>query len=361
MSGSYLPRQGLTQDAPDHRDFLYSDVFGAGDEVAIDWATGYNLFDEVGLTPIVYDQGQSSSCVAHATAAHTRVWYKRLANQDIDFSRHFIHSQISAGLGAGASLRDGVQLVANIGDCPESAVSSYDHGLPPDDAFMCSRDWMSEAVFNQARQFDRFSYRVVPGQTTDITLFAHAIQNNCGIVGGFTGTLPGWTQPLIRPPQVGEARFSHAVFLSGYGRYQGRNCLFTKNSWGGRYTIQDGPWRGYQAIPEDYFTAVEQTAVGPIVGAYVSNAWVLVPDAPVTPSAPSTPSLHTQLMTFLERNEGKIVQDSQQSGSLALVIGGKLLVARPERLTAMLATYLVRKEGVGMPRDLWNAAPKQDF
>ncbi len=352
MSHSYRPKQGLRQDPPDTRDFLYRDLFGAGEVPPADWETGFSAYDQTGLAPLLYDQGQSFSCVAQATAAHLRLWHKRLTDQDVDFSRHFIYSQISAGLNAGASLRDGVQLVATIGDCPESTVPSYEQGRPPSEEYMYSQAWMSEAVFDEARRFDQFSYRVVPGQTTDIDLFAHAIRNNCGIVGGFTGTTQGWLLPLVRWPQVGEQRWSHAVFLSGFGMYEGKRCLFTKNSWGGRYTISDGRWRGYQAISEDYFSAIEPTAVGPVAGAYVFNAWVLVPDRQLTPNV--------RLMDFLRRNEGKLVQDSQQSGSIGVVAGGKILVARPERLAQLLATYLVRKEGVGVPRDLWNAAPKQD-
>ena len=142
------------------------------------------------------------------------------------------------------------------------------------------------------------------------------------------------------------------MFLSGFGMYEGKKCVFTKNSWGDRYTITEGRWQGHQAIPEDYFLAAENTAVGRVAGIYVANAWVLVPDRQLTPNI--------RLMDFLRRNEGKLVQDSQQSGSIGVVAGGKILVARPERLAQLIATYLVRKEGVGMPRDLWNAAPKQD-
>jgi hypothetical protein len=352
MSHSYIPRQGLRRDPPDSRDFLYQDLFGAGEVSQPDWQTGFSLYDQLGIAPLAYDQGLSSSCVAQATASHLRAWHKQLTNEDIDFSRRFIYSQISAGLNAGASLRDGVQLVATIGDCPESTVASYEQGRPPSESFMYSQEWMSEAVFDEARRFDQFSYRVIPGQTTDIDLFAHAIRNNCGAVGGFTLTVQGWSLPLVRIPQAGEQRGSHAVFLSGFGMYEGKKCLFTKNSWGGRYTITEGRWRGYQAISEDYFLAAENTAVGPVLGAYVFNTWVLVPDRELTPNL--------RLMDFLRRNEGKLVQDSQQSGAIGVVVGGKIMVARPERLAQLIATYLVRKEGVGVPRDLWNAAPKQD-
>lgn len=349
----YVPRQGLNPDAPDQRDFLYSDLFGSSDGIDINWNQGFNVFQAAGIPALTYDQGQSFSCVAQATAAHLRVWHKRLVGEDIDFSRKFIYAQINAGVSGGSSLREGVSLVASLGDCRESHLPSYENGQPPSEAYMLSREGLTPELINEARPFDQFSYRVIPGQTTQIDIFAHAIRYQCGVVGGFVTTIPGWTIPVVRPPLPGETKSNHAVFLSGYGMYEGRKCLFTKNSWGDRYTITSGPWRGYQAIPEDYFLASENTAVGPVPGIHVFNAWVLVPDTQLTPNI--------QLMDFLRRNEGKLVQDVQQSGSFGIIINGQVHVARPERLTALLTTYLMRKEGVAMPRDMWNNAPKRDL
>lgn len=349
----YVPRQGLNPDAPDGRDFLYTDLFGSPSEASVEWGHDFNVFEHVGITPLTYDQGQSFSCVAQATAAHLRVWHKRLVGNDVDFSRKFIYAQIGSGFGGGASLREGVSLVASAGSCLESHLPSYERGQPPSEAYMFSRTEITPELMNEARPFDQFNYRVIPGQTTDIDIFAHAIRNQCGIVGGFVTTPAGWALPVVRPPLPGEAKTSHAVFLSGYGIYEGKKCLFTKNSWGDRYTITSGPWRGHQAIPEDYFLASENTAVGPVPGIYVFNAWVLVPDTHLTPNV--------QLMDFLRRNEGKLVQDVQQTGAFGIIINGKVHVARPERLTALLTTYLMRKEGIAMPRDMWNDAPKRDL
>jgi len=348
---NYIPSQGLIQDKEDNRDFKYTDLLGGENEV--DWEKGFNVYEDLGLNQISYDQGPSMSCVGQATAMHFRCWHKKLVNEDQDFSRRFIYSQISAGLGAGASLRDGVRLVSTLGDCKESSLPSYEKNKPPSEEFMFSKAGITSEVLGEALPFDRFTYRVIPGYTTNINVFAHAIQNNNGAVGGFTGTNGGWCRPVIEAPKVGEKKWGHAVFLSGFGVYEGKKCLFTPNSWGGRYTIKEGRWKGFQAIPEDYFLAGEQTAVGLIPGAYVFNAWVLVPDEKLTPNQ--------KLMDFLKKNEGRLVQDVEQSGGFALVKNGKLLVASKDRVAELVAAYLVKKEGVAVPKDLWNGAVKENF
>jgi len=348
----YTPHNGLVQDTPDTRDFAYSTAFGA-DVTDVDWQTGFDAFKDVGLEPITEDQGSSDSCVSQGTAPHLRIWNKKLTGQDVDFSRKFIYSQISLGLHAGASLRDGVKLVSSMGDCRESTLPSYQNGNPPTEEYMFSQAEITDAMRKEALPFDRFTYRVIPGYTADINLFAHAIKNNCGVVAGFTGTNPGWCRPVIRAPQQGESKWGHCVFLSGFGMYEGKKCVFTKNSWGDRYSIPDGPWKGFQAIPEDYFLAATDTAVGPVSGAYVFNAWVLVPDSQLTPNQ--------RVMDFLQKHEGKLVQDSTQTGAFGLVKNGQILVASSDRVPELIATYLVQKDGTGVPADLWNSAPKANF
>ncbi len=81
---SYIPQHGLRRDTPDSRDFQYRELFGAGEVTPLDWQTGFSLYDQLGIAPLAYDQGQSSSCVAQATAAHLRAWHKRLTNQEVD-------------------------------------------------------------------------------------------------------------------------------------------------------------------------------------------------------------------------------------------------------------------------------------
>lgn len=350
---SYIPTQGLQPDKLDARDLLYEDVLGA-DFSSVDFDKGFHLFEELQLPILKEDQGRSYSCVGQATAQHLRAWRKKLFGEDIRFSSKFIYSQISLGMFAGASLRDGVKLVSTLGAPPEAFLHSYEMGVPPSEAFMYSRAELVPEIFKKALPFDTFTYRSIPGHTSNIDIFAHAIENNCGVVAGFTGTNPGWTRDMIRYPQGGEEKWGHAVMLVAYGMYQGKKCVFTPNSWGGRYTIQEGRWKGLQAIPVDYFNAAFETAVGPANGGYVFNGWVLVPDAKLSPQQ--------RTMDFLKKNEGKLVQDVEQTGGFGIVIDGKIQVATPERYAALCLTLMMRQKlGVPTPKDLWNDAPKGTF
>lgn len=345
--------KGLIPDTLDSRDFQYSDLL-LGAAPIVDWEKGFSVYESLGVPMIVQDQNGSSSCVAQGVAMHLRAIYKKITGEDVDFSRKFIYPQISAGLGSGASLRDGVWLAATKGVCRETTLSSYQNGKPPSEEYMYESRDITKEMYEEALPFDLFNFRVIPGYTTDISLFAHAIETSAGLVGGFTGTNQGWTKALIQPPIPGENKWGHCVFLAGFGIYQGRKCLFTPNSWGARYTIPEGRWKGMQAIPEEYFLASAPTAVGPAPGAYVFNAWVLVPDSIIPPSV--------KLMDFLKKNENKLVQDVQGNGQFGIVIDGKIHVASPERAAELCLTVMMRSgQGVAVPKELWDDAPKQQF
>lgn len=348
----HIPTTGLQPDPFDNRDLQYADLLG-GAVPDLDWEKGFNAYEEADLALPVYDQGSSYSCVAQATSEYLRVINKILTNSDVDFSRRFIYSQITLGFNAGAYLRDGVKLISTKGDCKESSLVSYEHGNPPTEQFMLSQEGLTDEVRSEALPFDNYSYRVIPGSTGDINVFAHAILDNHGVVGGFTGSNPGWTQNVVRAPLAGESIWGHAVNLCGFGMYQGQKCLFTPNSWGGRYTIPDGRWKGLQAIPEIYFETSRASAVGDVTGAYVFNSWVLVSNEKITPNQ--------KLMDFLKTNEGKLVQDVQDTGAFGIVKDGKILIADKDRVPELLATYIMRKEGVPTPKDIWDAAPHEQF
>lgn len=346
---------GLIQDEPDARDFRYTDLLSAQELDDVDFEKGFSVYEELDIDPLKKDQGSSSSCVGQGTSQHQRLVYKHLTGKDVDFSPKFIYAHINQGYGAGASLRDGVKLVAGKGNCKESTLPQMQNGNPPSEDWMISRAEITKEVLDEALSFDYYNYRVIEGGTMDIRIFAHAIKRSCGVVAGFTGTNGGWTLPIVRPPAIGEYKWGHCVCLVAFGMYDGKRCVFTPNSWGGRYTIKEGRWKGLQAIPEEYFLAGPMTAVGPAPGGYVFNSWVLVEDATIPPNV--------KLMDFLKKNEGKLVQDvgPGRSGSFGIVIDGKIRTATPERLAQLLATVMMRSgQGVAVPADLWDAAPKGD-
>lgn len=347
----YIPSQGLVPDKVDARDFLVSDVLGVP---MVDWDAGFDAYKASDLAVPAPDQGSSLSCVGQGIAQYTRVVHKILSAKGKVFSPKFLYSQIALPQG-GASLRDGMKLASSAGVALEDSVPSYEKGNPPSEPFMRDLTWKNDDIFEKAKVYDQFSYRVILGGTSDIDIFANAIQQFGGVLLGFTGTNPGWTQDMVRPPQNGEDKWGHAVYGAGFGMYKGKRCLFTPNSWGNRYGIKEGLWAGFQAIPEDYFTAGEMTAVGDVKGIYVFNSWAFVPDD-VLPG-------NQKVMDTLKRLEGQPVMDSAsgRSGSIAWVKNGKLKVVSKERKADFACNFLVEKFGTGLPPEIWDAAEKEQF
>jgi hypothetical protein len=342
---------GLIQDTPDARDYLVSDVLGAKDEI-IDWDNGFNIYEELGIPVPLKDQNGSLSCVGQAVAQLFRCLYHEMSGKDVDFSSKFVYSQIFQPQG-GASLRDGIKLAADLGIYLEQFIPSYQNGYAPTESYMRDTSWKNDNVLVKAKTYDNFTFRMIPCGTADIEAFAQAIKQFSGLLGGFTGSNNAWCKPLISVPASSDSKWGHAVYLAGYGMYQGKKCLFTPNSWGNRYGIQEGRWKGMQAIPEEYFLASTDTAVGKVAGYLVFNSWALVPDELLTPNQ--------KLMDLLKRLNLQIVQDSEQSGSFGLVKGQKILVATPERLPALIATFIAENFGSGMTAQDWNAAEKLPF
>ncbi len=353
---------GLIPDVVDARDHLYSDLLGAPSVEVVteaEWDAGFDAFQAFGVMPLTQDQGQSYSCVAQAFKGYTRRLLSKYLSDSGELSAKFTYSQIFNPQG-GAYLRDAAKLAATIGSLHEFLMLSYDHGMPPSEEFMRS-GVVTPMLLSVAKKADTFTYRMIEGSTGDINIFAHAIKNFGGAVGAFQGTNEGWCRQAVRPPAVGELKWGHALDLCAFGKLDvaieefpiGTKCLFTKNSWGDRYAIKEGRWAGYQAIPEAYFKVSEMTAAGEAPGVYVSNSWVLVPDSALPEDV--------KIMDFAHKNEGKIIQDSEQSGGFALIMGGKALVASKDRLPELLATYITKKEGVPTPADIWNGLQKTDF
>lgn len=342
---------GALKDLKDDRDLLYTDVMGVPE---FDWEKGFSVTEELGIEHITQDQGSSLSCTGQAMAAYTRFVLASLGAPPDFLSAKWIYGAIALPSG-GAYLREAIKRVANIGPNKEIYVPSYENGDPPNEWFMRDLDETPE-LLEAAKKLDRFSYRMVPGDTASIDLMALAIKDGFGALGGFTCSNTGFCRPDCVPPEQGEKKYGHALALTGAGLLdidlptipKGTKCVFTPNSWGGRYEIKEGRWAGLQAIPENYFLAGEETAVGFVRGINVFNSWVLIPDEILKPSQ--------KLMDILKVNEGKLVMDSEQTGAIGWVKDGKVLQASPDRVAEMVANYLVEQEGVGLPASVWNEA-----
>lgn len=349
---SYVPQAGCVEDVHDSRDLSYEPVLGAAALAKPDWDAGSDAFAKVGLGHVIQDQGRSRSCVGQGVKSYFRRVLQKQAGIGNELSAGYVYAQIRLPNTGGATLRDGMKVAADQGMLKHEQLPDYEAGNPPTEQYFINLK-ITEALRGEAKKFDRFTYRAIDGFTTDMDAYAFAIENHLGILAGFTMSNEGWMRPVVRPPAAGERTDGHAVDCAAYGRLdididgvkKGTRCLFTLNSWGGRYTIKEGRWKGYQAIPETYFTP----------GQFVFRAWVFVPDADL--------SIEQQTMDFLKINEGKLVMDSAKgrSGAIGWVKGGKILVAKPERVPAMVANYLVEKEGKGVAPEVWDAIKSQNL
>jgi len=368
MSQEYIPATGLLPDPLDKRDFRYRDML-AGGAPKIDWEKGFRSHEALGLPLPTADQGVALRCVGEGWAMRLRRAWKAKTGQDVRFSAKAIYSQIFIAPSGGAYIRDGGLLAVKAGVQTEEDVPSYMSGVSPSEAFSRDLSWRTPEMIAKAKKFDDFNCRMLEGDTDDMDLFAHAIQEQHGIVAGFTGTNPGWCScPVCQIPKAGDGKWNHCIDIPDFGLTDVEECgipvgtkaLFFPNSWGGRYTFKTGRWKGNQAITADYFQAGEQTAAGFVKGIYVSHAWVLVAND-VTPD-------NVKIMDFIKKNEGRIVQLTEAgvpgSGSMALILDGRFLVISPARSGQAALTAYGRKMQqtiVEVDKKTWDALPKQDF
>lgn len=362
---------GALPDPVDDRDFLYEPVLGAPDTEPVNWDEGYDAFKALEIPVIKQDQDGSLSCTGQAVKAYVRNVLKSLGVAAEELSARDVYSHVYLP-GGGAYIRDAVMFAATRGILKHAKATDYDSGNPPSEMFMRIRTRNGDPDEQEGKQLDKFNARMIVGSTANIDTFAHAIRNFHGVVGGFTGTNPGWARASVRPPAQGEQQWGHCVYISAFGKLdlivddlpQGTKCLFTPNSWGGRYTISSGRWKGYQAIPEKYFTdngGLTDPATGlPAVGVHVFNSWVLVPDSAVSPDQ--------QTLDFLKRNQNKIVQLTQpgipgSGGFKGIIVGDELRTVNIEKPTEpekLIFTALVRNGfGVGVPKAMLDKLPKK--
>jgi hypothetical protein len=229
--------KGATPDVPDDRDFRGELIMGAP---LIDWNTPFMLTE-----PPNEDQNGSSSCVGQAWSYYH--WQLKRKN----FCRRDIYSWIYLPQG-GAQIRDGGLRVVNYGQetrdlvqdpNPETEQGMRDRtGLDPNKARI-NKELASFVLFNT------------------IDSVAAGIQTYMGVVGGVTGSNPGWGDIANpRPPVSGEELWGHCLYFFGYHMHNGLKCVIAKSSWGnaGGTTVHH--------IKENYFESGN-----------TFNPWTLIP------------------------------------------------------------------------------------
>lgn len=230
MQSGRLPHQrktrryGWRRDLPDYRDvglaFSLARGFPAGlpDEV-----------DDRGQYPEVYDQGALGSCTANALAA---LFARRLFVQGLRIfrpSRLFIYYEErrieqTIEQDSGATLRDGIKVVAKIGAPPETDWP-YDIGLfaqqPPGVAY-------TDAKLDLAVRYAR-----VPrdrGQMMAAMAAGHHFAFGFSVFTSFESEEVARTGVVPMPKPGEDLEGGHAVVTAGYRKAD--DTLLCRNSWG---------------------------------------------------------------------------------------------------------------------------------
>lgn len=331
--------KGAVRDLIDKRDFIYEDIFGSPILEKEVWEQGHDVEKEFDVSLKIENQGSSSSCTGQAVSKLFELKsvekFGKIAG--VDRSAKFIYANVSLGYGVGARPRDAIKFAADMGCGLEFDVPSYENGKPPTEDFMLKKGDITPAAYKEAKMVDFFNYRMIEG--IDIDTFAHAIKENKGVVVGFIGSNKGWSEGVVRPPNIGETAWGHLVIATRFGKDDKGKWIGGPNSWGDKWG-DHGYWKAYE---NDYF----------LRSGFIFNPWVLVWDSLIP--------LDKITADFIKRNENKLVQNSQ-TGAVGLIKGGKLLETTSDRAGLLALTMFLRNGyGSGVSDELYNKLPKETF
>lgn len=314
--------KGALIDPLDTRDRVYDGLALGSPEV--DWEKGYDIEKEIGFIIPFKNQDGSSSCVGQGWAYYGAVLNAIDTGTYSDFSAKAIYSQIGLPDG-GAYIRDGAKLFVNWGSLLEENVSSYENGNPPSEPFMKDFSWKNDKMDALAKRFRAQEYRTIVA-CDNMDLFAIAIRDNHGVVGGVKGENNGtWMTNEPKPP-VGTQTWGHCLFFGKFGIDKLGRYIATPNSWGTRANDELHP-DGWQKLREDYFNS-----------SFMFNPWTIV-DIP-------NYTLNPGVMAILKNNEKGLITEGEGVGRKGIVINGKLREVTKDRV-ADACWYMLSNKGFG--------------
>ena len=231
-----IQRYGWIPDAPDHRDLR----FAATDPSA----PVPGAVDLRGSCPPVYDQGHLGSCTANAVAGAYEFDLRRQGLADFMPSRLFVYFnervlEGTVGVDSGASLRDGMKMIATLGVCPE-----------PEWPYLVERfrERPSDRCYREALAHRGLVYRRV---AQDLGSLRACLAGGSPVAFGFSvyESFEGGAvheRGVVPLPAPGEQRLGgHAVLAVGYSDATER--FVVRNSWGA-----DWGEGGYCTMPYAY-------------------------------------------------------------------------------------------------------------
>lgn len=246
---------GAVKDPTDERDFSYDDhVLGAA-PLVIDWVKGYDIREHLGLDIPFKNQWSSNSCVGQSWSYYLAILNAVETGMMKPGSAKAIYSQIFLN-GGGAYIRDGGKLICEWGGLMESSVPSNNPDGHTDEDFMRDKSWKTPEMDNLAKILQGKDYKVI-NAIQNMDLFAQAILQNHGVVGGVNGSNNGtWTTERPKPP-TGAAEWGHCLYFGSFGTDDYGKFIATPNSWGDLLSQTWYPGspvgHGWQKLYQDYF------------------------------------------------------------------------------------------------------------
>lgn len=257
----------------DDRHYGYDEYVEAFGAIEIDWERGFDIRDVFGSDFEIKDQKKTLSCVGQAWS------YQAWAYQVIEamkmndaslaelqekkpesvqpISAKAIYSQIHIPSG-GAYIYKGGKLLANWGALFEKEVPFYREDGTVDEKFARDKSWMTPERERLAQVLKGKHYRIIRA-LNNMDLFAQAIIENMGVVGGVRGANGhGWNSERPRPPSDGYGTWGHCIWYPAFGTDERGRFIATPNSWGRkswseRWKKGSRPGTGWQKLYIDYF------------------------------------------------------------------------------------------------------------
>ena len=330
---------GAIPDSLDLRDRSYDEVVAGAPLLSEEeWTRGFDIEQELDFKLPIKDQNYSQSCVGQAWAYYIGVLNLAEVKTYKEVSAKAIYSQIHFP-GGGSYIREGAKLAVNWGALVENVVKSYENNKPPSEEFMIDLSWKNEKADGLAKVLKAKEYRVINNKSS-MDLFAMAIRDNWGIVGGLNvGNSPTWR---TNEPKPTTREGGHCLYYGKFGVDELGKYIATPNSWGWRGKDNLHP-DGWQKLRQDYFSDLFQF-----------NPWTLLdkPNVEVNTVDPV-------IQKILNANEKKIIIEGQGAGRKGIVINGRLRdIVKDREAVACLYGMANNNIGTTISTDIYNLLPK---
>ncbi len=253
-----------------------------------------------------------------------------------EISAKAFYSQISLGKKRGAYLRDVVRLACRWGAVSEKIVKSYKDDGTTDEDFMFDKSWKNPQIDKLAEIMKGKNHRVITARN-DMDLFARAILENHGVVGGVNGQNgKGWATEFPQRPDPNNRMWGHAIALLAFGKDEKGKFIATPNSWdlpfqqGKKWDKTKPIGYGWQKLYIDYFKGTEEERLGEKYTFYpVFNPWTYT----------DLKNNHKLMENLIENTFYQVVTGK---GGFGLFADGKMFVDDTAKLQA---SWIIRNGG----------------